>query len=85
LCFLQKTPFDILVGEHKVAAFALRRTGGVVFLHGSILVGEVPPRMIHAMVDAGIGTTAEWGRAQAAIGHLRTDPSRLAEGIAASV
>lgn len=84
LCFLQKTPFDILVGDRKVAAFALRRTAEALFLHGSVLVGPLPLHMVDALVHAGVGTAAEWAAARNEIGHVHLDPHRLAQAIAAS-
>jgi len=85
LCFLQKTPFDILVGGRKVAAFALRRTGEVVFLHGSVLTGRTPQHMVDALIRAGIGTTPEWADALLGVGHVEIDPYHLQESIAASI
>jgi len=82
LCFLQKTPFDILIGRKKVAAFALRRTAGALFLHGSLLVGLIPLHMVEALIGAGVGTAPQWNEAVKEIGQVELKPSRLAKAIA---
>ncbi len=63
LCFLQRTPFDLLVAGRKVAAFALRRTAGVLFLHGSVLVALPSSDSIEALARAGAATKSGWTRA----------------------
>jgi lipoate-protein ligase A len=40
LCFQRRSPGDVLVGEHKIAGSAQRRSRGAVLQHGSVLLGR---------------------------------------------
>lgn len=42
LCFLDRDPADVVVGNHKVIGSAQRRRAGALLQHGSILLGKSP-------------------------------------------
>ncbi len=86
LCFLQRTPFDLLVAGRKVASFALRRTGTVLFIHGSVLVGDPPEAAVTGLARAGLPEALRWsvgGVSLAAVGGA-PGPSAVGAAIAES-
>lgn len=70
LCFLQKTPFDLLVSGRKVAAFALRRTGTVLFIHGSVLVEPPPEVAVQGLARFGLPEALRWSEGGASLASI---------------
>lgn len=71
LCFLQSSGLDILVDGYKVAAFAQRRTVGVIFQHGSVLVDPVPESVREVLQRAGVGTFGDWREVERRVRPVR--------------
>ncbi len=86
VCFLQRTPFDLVVAGRKVAAFALRRTGSVLFIHGSVLVTNPPEVAVRALVSGGLPEAARWGDGVVSLAGLggRVGIAEVLSGIAKS-
>ena len=82
LCFLQKTPFDLLVSGRKVAAFALRRTGTVLFIHGSVLVEDPPEAAVAGLARAGLPEALRWGAGGGSLASVGGSPGTAAVGAA---
>ena len=59
-----------MVAGYKVAAFAQRRTAGVLFQHGSVMLRAIPEEVREALREAGLGTAADWGEVGGAVRPL---------------
>lgn len=85
LCFLQRTPLDLVVAGRKLAAFALRRTGRALFLHGSVLLRRPADRVLAALIEANAGRAADWRQALLGLAWLEDLKPGASAGLRAAL
>jgi len=79
LCFLRRTPVDLVMGEHKILGSAQRRTRSGLLQHGSLLLRAAPAFPTLPGVEDLASNGAFCGES---LGRNATDPAQSKETVA---